>query len=292
MQAVVFVTELVSESLLPGKHPLALLPLIDRPLLQHRIETLVEQGVSRIQIVTCAGVERIRTVLGDGARWGCSITVSAFSWNQPLQCLSALPESEEPTLVTLAERLPLMPSTSLCPSLSVTASGQWAGSCIAPASLLRRLPKEVLPVSIGGFLSGALPEEQVPVQAITTLSELLLAQRGELERRPTGGVHVARSARVHSRAQLTGPVWIGPHCRIGTDVQLGPNVCLGAGCIVERGTQIQEAIVAPGSYIGANLELNGVYVDRNRLINLHQGIGLTIEEGFLLGSAPTRLAFR
>jgi hypothetical protein len=292
MKAFLFMTELVSESLLPGKSPLALLPLIDRPLVQHQIETLVELGVTQITLFTISGAERLRALLGDGGRWGCSLSIQSLSISSPLGALRLLPDTEELILVAQLERLITQPFSLKAPLLPTTPESEWSGLCVSPARLLRTLP-ETLPLKhLGAFLRGSLPEVVLETSRIDSLTALLTTQYQELTRRFASEVHIARSARVHPRARLIGPVWIGPQCRIGAGVVLGPNVCLGAGCIVERSTRIQDALIAPGSYIGAELELNQVYVDRSRLINLRQDVGLTVEDGFLLGVAPTRrLAF-
>ena len=167
----------------------------------------------------------------------------------------------------------------------MTAWDEWSGVCVAPGELLWRIPEDVALGQLPEVLRSELELHAWDRHPIRSLGELLVTQHGELAARVKNEVHIARSARVHPRAQLTGPAWIGPQCRVGAGVQLGPNVCLGAGCIVERGTRLQDALIAPGSYIGAELELDQVYVDRSRLINLRQEVGLTIEDAFLLGSA-------
>jgi carbonic anhydrase/acetyltransferase-like protein (isoleucine patch superfamily) len=292
MRAFVFMTEQVSESLLPGRLPMALLPLVDRPLVQQQVEQLVEQGVTEVTLLACSGVERLRALLGDGARWGCRLTVQALSPEQPLASFCTLPPTDDLVVVALAERLfPAMPFPSTA-QLRLDPSGRWAGWCLAPARLLSALSSRLPPGCIGDSLRGALPELTTSALAATNLFELVELQGAELARRQGTEVHIARSTRVHPRALLTGPVWIGPQCRIGAGVQLGPNVSLGAGCVIERGTRLRDALIAPGSYIGAELELDQVYVDRNRLINLRQEVGITIEDKFLLGSAaptPNRL---
>lgn len=284
MKAVIFVTEVVPENLMPGKLPLVLLPLIDRPLIELQIEALVEQGIREVQLYAVAGLERLRSLLGDGTRWGCSLRVHSLRADCPLAAFHALPETSEPVLVALAEVVPFPELRHITASLWMTAWDEWAGVCVAPAELLRRIPESVSLAELPEVLRPNLPLDSMDRHPLRSLGEFLVAQQAELSARITNEVHIARSARVHPRAQLTGPAWIGPQCRVGAGVQLGPNVCLGAGCIVERGTRLQDALIAPGSYIGADLELDQVYVDRSRLINLRQEVGVTIDDAFLLGS--------
>lgn len=285
MKAVVFVTEVVPESLMPGKLPLVLLPMIDRPLIELQVEALVEQGVTEIQLYAVAGLERLRSLLGNGARWGCTLTIHPLRSDRPLTAFHTLPETQEPVLVALAEVVPFPEICWPTATIWTTPWDEWAGVCVASAELLRRIPEEVTLAQLPEVLRPQLTLDFMDRHPMRSLGEFIVTQQAELARRIQNEVHVARSARVHPRARLVGPAWIGPQCRVGAGVQLGPNVCLGAGCIVERGTRLQDALIAPGSYIGADLELDRVYVDRSRLINLRQEIGLTIDDAFLLGSA-------
>lgn len=52
--------------------PIPLLPLADRPFLQHVVEFLVRQGVRRFEFILSHLPEKIEARFGDGARWGCS----------------------------------------------------------------------------------------------------------------------------------------------------------------------------------------------------------------------------
>jgi NDP-sugar pyrophosphorylase family protein len=52
------------------RHPSPLLPLVDRPFIQHVVEFLVDQGVAEFDFVLSHLPERIEEFLGDGTRWG------------------------------------------------------------------------------------------------------------------------------------------------------------------------------------------------------------------------------
>jgi len=57
----------------PKLFPLALAPIVDRPLVQHIVESLIRQGVSEFDVVLGAEPEKVETLLGDGSRWGTTI---------------------------------------------------------------------------------------------------------------------------------------------------------------------------------------------------------------------------
>ena len=51
--------------------PLSLLPLGDRPVIQHMIEFLAHQGVRQFELILEHSPEQVEQYLGDGTRWGC-----------------------------------------------------------------------------------------------------------------------------------------------------------------------------------------------------------------------------
>ncbi|MBM3262099.1 MAG: hypothetical protein FJY97_01510 [candidate division Zixibacteria bacterium] len=72
MRAVVFATGF-NRALEPltAWYPSPLLPVADRSIAQHIIEFLVDQGVVEFDFVLSHLPEKLETLLGDGARWGC-----------------------------------------------------------------------------------------------------------------------------------------------------------------------------------------------------------------------------
>ena len=54
-------------------YPSALLPLLDRPFIQHVIEFLTNQGVDHFDIVISDFPEKIEALIGDGKRWGITV---------------------------------------------------------------------------------------------------------------------------------------------------------------------------------------------------------------------------
>ena len=61
----------------------SLLPLMDRPFIQHVLEQLVLQGFKSFDIVLCSYPESYKSLLGDGSRWGvtCGIIWSRIRKN-------------------------------------------------------------------------------------------------------------------------------------------------------------------------------------------------------------------
>jgi hypothetical protein len=96
------------------------------------------------------------------------------------------------------------------------------------------------------------------------------------------GIWLSRNVSLHPTAKVTAPVFIGEDCRIGPNVQVGPHAVIGRGCILGRACVVTRALIFPENYVGADLELDNVVVDRNRIL---RGEGTAIEaDAFLLGS--------
>src|ERR1700679_2445933 len=98
----------------PGMHGLdahrspSLLPLGDRPALQHIVESLVTQGITSIELIVDHGPERVEALLGNGDRWGCSFRYHlAAQPDRPYRSLKVIPGiSTEPWVLIHAERYP------------------------------------------------------------------------------------------------------------------------------------------------------------------------------------------
>ena len=63
--------------------PAALLPLVDRPFIQHVVEHLVDCGITEIHVVLSHLPEKVEALLGDGQRWGIRIRYSLAPSEEP-----------------------------------------------------------------------------------------------------------------------------------------------------------------------------------------------------------------
>lgn len=61
--------------------------------------------------------------------------------------------------------------------------------------------------------------------------------------------------RIHSTAELTGPVVIGPDCTIGAEARLTGPAVLGPGCSVGQGSVVEDSILWQGVRLGARVRL-------------------------------------
>lgn len=266
--------------------PVPLLPLADRPFLQHVIEALVRHGVRRIEFVLSHLPQKIEARFGDGARWGCSFHYHLSpSAGDALRVAAGIAAGEkEDVLLASGTTLPSFDTALLPPGSQIFHKGLWTG-------WTRLLP--------GAPLSQATGMYPVDVcLSIESGDDFLRAQRAALDgtfeglmiagRAADPHVWISRNVALHPTAIITPPVYFGENCRIGKGAQVGPSAVIGANCIVDEQSIVINSMVTPGTYIGEALELDSVIVDRNRLVNLRLGTSVLISETFLLGSLLER----
>ena len=283
---------------LAERGPSVMLPVAGRPLVQYVVEWLVDSGVTSIDCIVSVMPEQVETSLGDGARWGISIRYRvARDPVHPYGMLAVLDYSaEEQVVLAHADRLPLWKFDSSKVGL-VVRNGEWTGWGIVPASVLNHLTGEMDEAGVFSELSvhrNLRVQEEPVLLSVRSFVDFMDANWTVLEKRFPGlqlsgreaseGVWISRNVSLHPTARLTAPAYIGENCRIAAGVQLGPRVVVGSDCFVDQSSELSEAVVFGGSYIGEALELKNAIVDRNCLVNVRVGAAVTVTDNFILGS--------
>jgi NDP-sugar pyrophosphorylase family protein len=276
--------------------PLPLFPLVDRPILHHIVDSLASQGIRRFEFVLGHLPEKIETYLGDGARWGCAFGFHLLpSESDPLRMVETIATGlNDEVVLGQGDRLPdfqlwTVPSATLF----MTDAGAWTGWAVLPRA-------SRLFASLRSYASGEVKIHDLGFQEVVVNRELTFENAPQLLRSQhallTGafsgstvggcekepGIWISRNVTVHPTAKLLAPVYIGPNCRIGIDVRIGPSAVISEGCIVDEQSSVANSVVAPRTYIGRGLELEHVIVDRNRLVNAKLETAFLVSESFLL----------
>jgi NDP-sugar pyrophosphorylase family protein len=296
------------------RYPDPLLPLLDRPFLQHVIEYLARQGVRRFDIVLSHRPEAVEGYFGDGTRWGCRFTYHlARDPDKPYRVLRTLdPADDEAVLLGHADRLPDFAVKALgdagdgpLPLVTEDDSGNvaWTGWALLPTGTPADVGTYPGEAELADYLL-ALPNDRVVERVLDagSVTALLESQRQVLDKRfgplfLTGrevesGVWLARNVSLHPTATVTAPVFIGEDCRIGPGARVGPHAVIGRGCNLGRDCAVSRSLIFPENYVGADLELVDVIVDRSRIL---RGEGTVTEAdeallGSLASAAPGRPA--
>lgn len=93
------------------------------------------------------------------------------------------------------------------------------------------------------------------------------------------GPHV----RVHPRATLRPPFWIGARTEIGADCRVGPHAVVGEGSVLDTDAEIENAVALPGTYLGRHTRLHEAIAQGGIMIDVGRGCRVDISESFILG---------
>jgi hypothetical protein len=263
------------------EQPAGLVPLLGKPLLLRAVERLVEHGCKEIFVLLGENAGEVRSLLGDGERWGCHITCHYLD-----------------------------PQATLSGQLRAVGVGTSGHYWLADAS---QVPAEALPVDVrqsaagllltwqdgdrqrwngwGRFMGAWLLAQNLPpAQALAP--ERLLADPWLVSKQtsaplasisPTALLDSARrlldtassaarcqpatDSQIAPDAQLILPVHLGRGIKIGAGAVVGPNVVIEDGAFIDRDTHLCNSIVLPETYVGRELDLDGVVAGPGLLAN-------------------------
>lgn len=312
--------ELSTETkVLAERYPAVIMPLMDRPFIQHVIEHLVQAGIRRFDVIISKRPEKIEALLDDGRRWGVTVSYHLIKNPgqpyRPLLRLNCGAGDTPPMLLVHADRWPPLDwhglyrfgvsrSPQLFFAIDPFSTGNhnsvaWSGWALLPTRCLAKLPFNIDEQGLCDYLAGlpgsvkTLVSDQ-PVLSVRSINDLFNSHRQVLGGRRTDvswagnqtepGIWLSRNVRLHPAARLRAPLYVGENCRIGREASLGPYASVGRDCMLDQHATVRESIIFPESYVGENLELDRVVVDRNCLVNLRLGSELMVSEAFLLGS--------
>lgn len=295
-----------------------MLPLVDRPFVQHVVEFLAAQGVTRFDFVVEHSPDPLEHHLGDGARWGCRLTYhQARHPARPYEILRRLdlkPCSGTQVLLGHADRLPVIQVPGedrekhareavlfMSPGAAGGAPEEWTGWGLFTAPDLLAIPGDISERRLAAHLledvaAGVVLSRVKTVLSVRSAAEMLAAQRAVLEKQVSGlllsgrerapGVWVAARAKVSPTAELSAPVFIGPDCTVGASARIGPHVVVGAGCLIDRACGITNSTVFPGSYVGEGMVLDGALVDGPLAVNSRDNSTTEFVDLLSLGRVP------
>lgn len=283
--------------------PVAMVPLVDRPFLQHVVEVLVQLGVKELHLVLSDRPETVEAFVGDGKRWGVTVrTHLVRNPEQPYGVLKTLGLHAHDADGVLAAHADCIPG--LVPGSPVRVGSdqvychkeRWTGWAWLRSEDVRALPPRATREELAALLlrEPARREDVDHALSVRTYAEYLEAQRLVLRgafpgllrtgREVASGVWLSRNSVVDRTARVLPPVFIGPDTRVGAGVRLGPDVVVGAGCVIESGTQAFNAAVLPGSFVGEGLELADTIVKHDRVVNVALQAEARVQEPFIVGA--------
>ena len=308
MRAIVVAAFAASEKTSPMKsQPRAMRLLMDRPVVQHLVEMLVEQGVSKFDFILHEHPQVLREFLGSGERWG-----SHFQFHlvkdpgHPYRALRQLSQDDVSAGIILA-RADTLPAFSPGELTGAAESAElvlfsrtesiddWCGwALMRGTALADLLEAKDFTEQLSALATGCVACRPVAeILSVATWNDCLAANVRLLERPFPGiagtgtqsddGIYLGWNVRIHPSARLHPPIYLGDRVKIESGTNIGPNVVVSQDCLVGAGSTLKDTLVCPRSYIGEYLELDSCVVDHNWLTNLRLNTTVALTDHFLLG---------
>lgn len=102
------------------------------------------------------------------------------------------------------------------------------------------------------------------------------------------GIWVGINHMIHPTARLAAPICIGDGCRVGYGADLGPEVVIGAGVIVDDEATVQASTILPRTYIGNLVNVQNRLVRHTTMVDLATSEHTIVVDKFLLADiSPT-----
>ena len=100
---------------------------------------------------------------------------------------------------------------------------------------------------------------------------------------------VAPSARLHPRARVVSPSYIGNHTRLRSGVLITRCTNIEHHCEVDRGSVVENATILPHTYLGSGLDITHSIVNRNAMVDVRRAVEVEIGDRSLIGSTSPLL---
>ncbi len=281
--------------------------IMDRPYVQHLLEQLVRRNIGSVRLYLNSPEPKLRELLGDGTRWGIEIKIEDSGAILVAEFCDA--NQDGLALFCDASWLPALPQFGKeeerisWPSLFFhdrNQTSQWTGWAMVPEKLMGAFASQIMSgmdwrkaesTFSQSFNKVFLEESSLCASgAVQTLESNRMALRGlfpglsvnGVEREP--GIWVGRGAKIPASAKLVAPVFIGENAWIGEGCQIGPEAVVGQDCVIENGTSVCRSVVAAGTFLGHELEVNDSVVEHNKIENTRLGVELEIGEAHVASS--------
>lgn len=303
---------------LSERYPSVLLPLFDKPFLQHVLEFLAEKGIKRFEVISSHLSDKVNSLVGDGRRWGVSVHHHLVK-NQAAayRTVKQIARASDNSGIILADGScwpflefgdDMFERFKQGPELYYGSSSDqgeeknnflWSGWALTTSQSLAQMPDDLNQDGLCEFLNNfptvnriaVTRQPQLNIQSIDKLFycyfDLLNKNRTDFALKGNEaekGIWLDRNVSLHPSAQLIAPVWIGENCYIGKGVRLGPYCSVGSDCMISENSILEKTIVFPGSFVGESLELQETLVDRNCMVNRRLNSELVVTENFILSS--------
>jgi NDP-sugar pyrophosphorylase family protein len=274
---------------LTARRPVALLPVGNKPLIQITLEELYDLGIRRATVVATAFSEEISRFLSDGGRFGMELDHAVT--RQPARLPEILAAINlEPNRDWMAVRGDMLrPMGFLSEALSrrdkIASADIFVAMGIALPDRKSPFGQDISWPSVCSHcnLHPCLIDNLATYHSANVMALRGLVPGVRLPGRPLPDQTVVGAGSVvKCRRAPDIAVNIGERCRINDATELGENTVIGDGSIVDVGSNLRNAVVLPGTYVGRNLAIEDAIVDGHLVICSRTGAIASFNEASLL----------
>ena len=283
--------------------PVAFLDVLGEPVLQRVLDRLEHFGVSASAVVTdvpLSAAPTQRSSFHPGLRW--VETQQQQFWRVAENVFNDFAQANSDIVLAIRlgpyaeldfEELIQFHLDKQCRITSVAGpDGEAIGTFAISASrrndaayLFRHEMKEMRtecePFKHTGYFNPLREACQFRLLALDSFAGLnTIAPRGT-EIKP--GVWAGRNVRIHPKARVLAPGFIGEHSRVRASSLLTRGTVLEHHTEVDCGTVVENSTVLPMTCVGAGLDVTHSVLGFRRIWNLKHGVEVEIEDGKLVG---------
>ncbi|AEV30033.1 hypothetical protein SpiGrapes_2257 [Sphaerochaeta pleomorpha str. Grapes] len=269
------------------EYPACFLPMLGKAFVQHIVEYVERSGIHEVMIFLSQHADELEQLIGDGERWGITITYSLLKKSAKVSDRVASSEAigeNELFLFCNSLQLPFFLKEHLLKPMRF--SDEKTGR-----DLLWKVCTK------NDLTEGAKQELQetkvfsLDVRSANAYLDSLhkiLARKGEglimMGKEIREGVWAGPGTKISPTATIVAPVYLGSQVNIGSQAIVGPDSEIGNGCIIDTESSVINSSVLAGSYIGKNLYIQGCLVNQNRILKAELDTVYTATDDVLFSS--------
>jgi hypothetical protein len=300
-----------AETVLPANDPaplggpLACFEVLGRSLVERIIERFVRIEVDVISVLveaeTSFQVPQLRGSFGnvsfqvvDDAESAIEQKLREYSINgiqrSFVHCAEAYTETDLLDLFYF-HREARQPATRACDHEGALAL--WVVDCAMPAQLdVRKVLGEAGRNGASYFVRGYVHRMADPRDLREIATHMLQGhfQEGASGKEIRPGVWIDEGARVHRRARIVGPAYIGCRSKVRADTLVTRCSSVERDCCVDYGTVIENSSLLPNTQIGIWLDVCHAIANGNKLFSLGRNVGIEISDPSVMRSTAPILS--
>ncbi len=157
-------------------------------------------------------------------------------------------------------------------------------------SEFRETRSECHQFKFGGYFNRLKTAADLRALAMAAFAQECSIRPGGTQIRP--GVWVEESARLHRRARVLAPAYIGRHSRIRASAVITRGSIVEHHSVIDCGTVVENSTVLPFSSVGAGLDVTHSVVGSRQISHLLRNVTVDIHDDRFLSTTPVNAPVR